>query len=221
MRPRLISRLFLLLLLSAFLQAQSRGHGTIQPSFAQPIGISSRSLRRSPGEFRQSRPLRNSALIFGDPYLYDYVGYPSEALPQQAPAQAAVSPVAPPPKAAEPLMLEWQGDRWVRVSPIEESEPSKPATELRPLSVRNSTPSPAPPPPDTVLVFADGHQEEVSRYTIVGKVMYANADYWATGNWTKKISLSSLNLPASLQANQQRGSKLVLPTGPNEVVLGP
>jgi hypothetical protein len=221
MRPRLISRFFLLLLLSAFLQAQSRGHGTIQPGFAQPIGIPSRSLRNRPEEFRQARPFRNSALIFGNPYLYDYADYPSEALPQQAPAQAAVSQLAPPPKSAEPLMLEWQGDRWVRVSPLEESAPSKPSTELRSSSVRNPTPSPAPAPPNAVLVFADGHTEEVSRYMIVGKVMYANADYWATGNWTKKILLSSLNLPASLQANQQRGSKLVLPTGPNEVVLGP
>ena len=72
-----------------------------------------------------------------------------------------------------------------------------------------------------VLVFTDGHTEEVSRYMIMGKVMYANADYWTTGTWTKKILLSSLDLRASMRANQERGAKLVLPGGPNEVVIGP
>jgi hypothetical protein len=72
-----------------------------------------------------------------------------------------------------------------------------------------------------VLIFADGHKEEVSRYMIVGSTMYAQSDYWSTGAWTKKILLSSLDLPASFRANQKRGSKLVLPGGPHEVVIGP
>ena len=72
-----------------------------------------------------------------------------------------------------------------------------------------------------MLVFRDGRQENVSSYTIIGKVLYTNADYWTTGSWTKKIQLADLDLPATLKLNQERGANFVLPAGPNEVVMRP
>jgi hypothetical protein len=208
----------LLLMLSAFLQAQSRGmSGAVHPGFGQPIGTPTRRGHSRFSQSRSPRPYRNNALIFGDPYLYDYADYSAEAPAPSAP-QVVVTHEAQPVSAPEPLMLEWQNDRWVRVGSTGDPAQSNSTGDLR-ASVHPA--AEAPPPPPAVLVFTDGHTEEVNRYMIVGKIMYANSDYWKTGSWTKKILLSSIDLPASLRANQERGAKLVLPGGPNEVVIGP
>lgn len=230
MLRRLILSLSLALLFSALLEAQVRGSvapATVQPSFGQPIGSPTRGLRGGFGEFHSPRPFRNHTLVLGGPYLYDYADYASEPVPSQLEPQAGIAPGIPASPAAtppEPLLLEWQGDRWVRVNPTAESGTAKSAADLRPSQQRagHNAPENTPiPPPNAVLIFSDGHREEISRYMIVGGVMYANSDYWTTGTWTKKILLSSLDLPASLRANQERGAKLMLPGGPNEVVLGP
>jgi hypothetical protein len=73
--------------------------------------------------------------------------------------------------------------------------------------------------PPAVLVFRDGHQEEVERYVVHGNVLYSSADYWTTGSWTRKIPIAELDVPASLKLNAERGGKLSLPTRPNEVVV--
>ena len=55
-----------------------------------------------------------------------------------------------------------------------------------------------------MLVFRDGHQEEISRYTIVGGNIYTSADYWNSGSWTKKVPLAELDVPSTLQLNRER-----------------
>lgn len=214
-----LSGLLVLLMLSGLAIAQRGGHAgsPAPPSFARPIGSPARGVR-SFGQFHSQRPFRNNPLLLGTPFLYDYADYPLEPYgydvepPPVAMAPPPPRPVVLQPPPAEPLLLEWRGDRWVRV------DPNSP-TSILPAPAKATTVPPAPP--SAVLVFADGHKEEVSRYMIVGTTMYANSDYWTTGAWTKKILLSSLDLPASLRANQERGSKLLLPGGPNEVVIGP
>jgi hypothetical protein len=44
------------------------------------------------------------------------------------------------------------------------------------LSAFDATPA-ASPLPAAVLVFRDGHREEVAKYTIVGGIIYLKADY--------------------------------------------
>jgi len=61
----------------------------------------------------------------------------------------------------------------------------------------------------------------VTDYAIVAGVIYARGDYWQNGYWTKQIRLSLLNIPATIQANQEQGVKFVLPSAPNEVVTRP
>ena len=73
--------------------------------------------------------------------------------------------------------------------------------------------------PPAVLVFRDGHQEEAAQYTIIGKTISIKSDYWTTGSWTRTVQISALNLPATLQANQSRGSNFRLPSRPTEVIL--
>ena len=73
--------------------------------------------------------------------------------------------------------------------------------------------------PPAVLVFRDGHQEEAAQYTIIGKTISIKSDYWTTGSWTHTSKSPHLDLPATLQANQSRGSNFRLPSRPTEVIL--
>jgi hypothetical protein len=74
------------------------------------------------------------------------------------------------------------------------------------------SPNPAPPPqpvadqPRTVLVFKDGHQQEVSNYAIVGETLYDLA-----GGLGRKIALAQLDLQATVNQNESRGIVFELP----------
>jgi len=170
---------------------------------------------------------RFSPLAYSDPFYADYLsstGYPAASQPPmiilQSLAARAPEPerFAPP---AQPLMIELQGDRYVRVSGPQTSEaemidrmPDRPSTA--PI---HSTAIPELPP--AVLIFRDGHREEASEYTIADGVLYARTDYYTTGSWNRKIELSSLNLPETVKSNQSRGITFRLPTSPNEVIGRP
>ena len=131
-------------------------------------------------------------------------------------------------------MLELQGDRWVRLTNYAElrngEQPAQPELEQT-TNQPSSAPSASPRPtqaantpselPAAVLVFHDGHKEEIGKYVIVGRIIYANSDYWSSGSWTRKVPIADLNVPATLKLNQQRGAKFTLPSGPNEVMMRP
>jgi hypothetical protein len=166
-------------------------------------------------------------------YPYDYPdGYEQEAPPPEQPPVVVEYPPQPPPPPAPPvesLLLEYKNGQWVRV-PTGAQTPagplvSQPGSAQAPSPRRNvpaGQESSRPPAvlPSTILVFRDGHKEDVNKYVIEGNVIYASTNYWSTGSWTKKIPLSELNVPATLKINQQRGVKFKLPSGPNEVVIG-
>jgi len=201
------------------------------------------SLITGPGRSRLSSSsamghLHRPPLVFS-PYLYsDYPAseYPAERLageaPQpevvvvQMPLAAAAVPKEPRP---EPLLIEWQGDRYVRISgkdgatervtpaPLDYvgSSASKPSTK------RSEVSPPVTTLPPVVLVYRDGKQEELRDYTIADGIIYARGDYWTDGYWNKKIQLVALNLPATMKASQDRGAKFVLPASANEVITRP
>ncbi|HEY1678247.1 MAG TPA: hypothetical protein VGG04_11100 [Candidatus Sulfotelmatobacter sp.] len=62
--------------------------------------------------------------------------------------------------------------------------------------------------PATLLVFRDEHQQEVQNYAIVGQTLWS----FAPGR-TQKIPLSSLDLPATEKANDDRGVTFRVPAG--------
>ncbi|MGA9509280.1 MAG: hypothetical protein WBV55_11745 [Candidatus Sulfotelmatobacter sp.] len=64
--------------------------------------------------------------------------------------------------------------------------------------------------PSTVLIFRDQHKEEIKNYAIVGQTLW---NFSPQG--THKIPLSSLDLPATEKANDDRGVEFHLP-GANE-----
>lgn len=77
-------------------------------------------------------------------------------------------------------------------------------------SARRSAPTseaqPEPMLPPTVLVFRDQHKEEVSNYAIVGQTLWN-----FSGQKTRKISLSDLDVAATQKANDDRGVTFRVP----------
>jgi len=108
------------------------------------------------------------------------------------PAPAAVS--AQPAKPAESLLLERHGDTWVRISASGDSHPvagnrstDPPSASATMGSRRAEAAIPVVEIPPAVLVFRDGHTEQIRKYVIVGTTLYTNSDFWSTGSWTRKI----------------------------------
>jgi hypothetical protein len=187
----------------------------------------------------QGRGSGRGALLFPYPYFYSDsdAGYDSQqAAPPQVivvPASTPAPPLAPP-APRESLLIEWQGDHFVRTTMSARAgtgEPTVPdyseksalslpaAARLAPGS-KGAVQKPRELPP-AVLVFHDGRREEVSEYTIMSGMIYSKADYWTTGSWTRKIQIADLDVPTTLRVNQERGVKFVLPASPNEVVVRP
>jgi hypothetical protein len=182
----------------------------------------------------QRRFLNDSAILF--PYFYaddefDYGSVAPEAPPVQVVLQQPQQPPQPPGPAAnpvQPLLLENHNGQWMRV-PTGSEMPVIPQS-AKPDSAKASAATPgfvelpvAAPPlpalPPAVIVFRDGHSEEMAKYMIQGDMLFTNADYWSTGSWTRKIPLTEVDIPASLKLNKDRGTKFNLPSGPNEVVI--
>jgi len=77
-------------------------------------------------------------------------------------------------------------------------------------------PSPAQPPAahdakpnePSVLVFRDGHHQEVSNYAIMGQTVYV------FDQRPQKIALADLDVPATIKANDERGLEFNIPAQP-------
>ena len=63
--------------------------------------------------------------------------------------------------------------------------------------------------PAVVLVFKDGHHQDVSGYAITGEILYDLGQGRA-----KKIQLADLDLPATIKLNDQLGNDFRLPSRP-------
>lgn len=164
---------------------------------------------------------RGGSIWYGDPFFYsDYAQPVYEPAPSPVivvqPAASSSAPVEP---KSEPLMIEWEGDRYVRYSGQRQSAANA-ALDYSEPSTSSSRISRAELPPVT-LVFRDGHRQEVSDYVIANGNLYAHGDYWRDGFWTRTIQLSSLDLLSTARVNSESGVKFVLPSGPNEVVTRP
>ncbi len=172
---------------------------------------------------------RTNAVSFGDPFFYS--DYPSQPVIYERPVSPVVvvqpsSTAAPAEVKPEPLMIEWQGDKYVRYGGQRESAKSLDYSDS--ASNGSSTRAQLHPAqtahvdlPPVVLVYPDGHREQVSDYVIANGNLYARGDYWRDGFWEKTIQLSALDIPATLRTNSQSGANFVLPTGPNEVITRP
>jgi hypothetical protein len=204
--------------------------------------------RRHLSPLRRSSPYISpyaSLPFFGDSFNPDDIyssGYPVASEPPPFLMQAmrdmagsAANPMAqaisPPPNqqpaANDPLMIELHNGRYVRVDnsaangdalPLKLT-PNRARSSSIPSTITASAPSQTLPP--AVLIFHDGHSEEVRDYTIADGMLYARGDYYTDGYWNKKIDLATLNVAETMQANASRSVKFTLPSSPNEVITRP
>ena len=189
------------------------------------------------GRLHQGHRSERGSTVLAYPYFYSDSDYGSGEVSQQPQVvviqTSATAPPPAPPAPRESLLIEWQGDHFVRTTSMKDSAGAliatdyseKPATPLSATARSAAGPKNAAQPPrelpPAVLVFHDSHKEEVSEYTIMSGTIYSKADYWATGSWTRKIQIADLDVPATLKLNQERGLKFVLPASSNEVVTRP
>lgn len=248
---------FVLAILAAVLStspavAQTRGGGMATAGFGISVGPPASGHGTSMGgaaRFHQGHVPGRGTVLLSYPYFYSDSDYNAGGVSQQPPqvivVSAAPPPAPEPPALRESLLIELQGDRFVRTTSsskisagAEQSEPDyseKSASHLsnsrrtmpRQTVTRQTSPKertadqPAPELPPAVLVFHDGRREEVSEYSIISGTIYSKADYWTTGSWTRKIQIADLDVPTTLKLNQERGVKFVLPTSPNQIVIRP
>jgi len=227
--------LLLMVFLSVSLSAQVRGvRFAPTPVSAVHLSGAGHSFTLRPAPVRAEHPFGRPAIFFGDPYFYGDYGFEPQsepATPEVVVVQAQPAAPAPEKSPPEPLLLELRGDRFVRVGAGDyapEDDTSVSANSLRyrrsggswSAGSRDSAQTPRELPP-AVLVFRDGHKEEVRNYTITGPVIYTAADYWTQGSWTRKIQIADLDVASTLKLNQERGANFSLPAGPNEVVVRP
>jgi hypothetical protein len=153
----------------------------------------------------------------GEPYVSEVDGAQPRVVVVQ-PAAAHDSARKPKPG---PLLIEWRGDRYVRFGGADASEqngiPARPDYAEPPIANMPAQPPTAELPP-AVLVYRDGHLEEIADYTIADGIIYLHGNDWRSGYWTRRIPLSVLDPLATMRANQQRGVKFMLPSAPNVVV---
>ncbi len=130
-------------------------------------------------------------------------------------------------QSSEPLMIELQGGRYVRVNDAAIDGAARPLNFGSSSQSTGSQPDRAAASAESydlapaVLVFRDGHREEVRDYTIADGILYARGDYYTDGYWNKTIALAKLNVQETVSASNARGVKFVLPSAANEVVTRP
>ncbi len=82
---------------------------------------------------------------------------------------------------------------------------SEPAQETRDTATKTVEQAHTAIEPKTVLVFRDGHKEEVTNYAIVGDELF---DFTAG---RRKIAIAALDVTATAKANDERGLDFQLP----------
>ncbi len=189
-------------------------------------------------------PFFGDAFDSGDIYSTGYPvaseppAYLLQALSQMAgpganfmgPAMSSMNSTQP--SSSDALLIELQNGRYVRVTstaanddprllnvtPNHAASNSATSSSAQAPLVATATPQSLPP---AILIFRDGHSEEVHDYTIADGMLYARGDYYTDGYWNKKIDLAALDVPQTLRANAERSVKFVLPSSPNEVITRP
>jgi hypothetical protein len=160
---------------------------------------------------------RNAFFYGGLPYFPPEYEEASAPAVYVEPPSAPVAPVSqlkqePVPSAA---LLELQGNQWVKVTSFTTTETPTAAAGTTAVPVSSKELPPA------ILVYRDGHTEEVSSYSIIGTTLYTKSDYWTSGAWSRKIQVADLDVPATIKQNQVRGVKFDMPSSPDEVILRP
>ena len=145
---------------------------------------------RGPVNLRPKRNRNNNA----GAYYPVYVPY---AYPVAVAAEPEPEAVAEPDPPAPTIFERRPTSERVSDSPRYAPQPPA-AAELSPADARQQIP--------VVLVYRDGHEQEVTNYAIVGPTLYDLGTFVA-----HKIPLAELNLKATIKANDDRGVEFSVP----------
>jgi len=234
----------LLTVLTPWAAAQRGAHAAAsRPHFNPPTGNFAFAQNAHPYGFRRSSRYAYPYTSLPFPFFGDFftpddlysTGYPVASPPPTFLLQAANALTGSgylaqpkndrgPAPSTQPLMIELQNGRYVRITNTPAN--GEPLPEFSHAQASNAKPAITTEPrgnnlPPAVLVFRDGHTEEVRDYAIANGILYARGDYYTDGYWNKKIELSTLNITETLQANTTRNVKFILPASPNEVITRP
>lgn len=216
--------------IASSVHAQGRGmHGS---SSGFRAGSSVRANRGGDLDHRGGRRFENGFGFPFAPFFYSEYYSGSDADYDDAPGSPThvtlpQSP-APPPPPGDSLILENHDGQWVRIPTGAEMLKAATSTAIANAPASNSqsakvgtasTNIDRSPLPPAVLVFRDGHSEKVQKYVIQGANLFESSSYSTAGSWSRKIPLADLDIPASLKANNDRGTKFNLPSAPNEVII--
>src|SRR5271157_1358205 len=125
-------------------------------------------------------------------YGYDYVGGPDL---YSGPPTGPNDPILH-------MVVEQPGVRYPSSDP---DLAQVPPAFARPAPQEQSAAREAKPNDPSVLVFRDGHQQEVANYAIMGQTVYV------FDKRTQKIALADLDVPATIKANDDRGLEFKIP----------
>ena len=131
-------------------------------------------------------------------YGYDYVG--------GGPDMYSGPPVGPADPTLHIVVEQPPADSYRRsAEEVEQPEPPRhPAIQEQPSAASHEV---APGEP-SVLIFRDGHQQEVTNYAIMGDSVYV------FDKGRKKIALADLDVSATIKANDDRGLEFKIPAAP-------
>jgi len=198
---------------SDFALFRNSRHSNPYESLFSPFGFFPDSYPDNPPPLSDSSPAQPDFLL--------------QALSALTANQQLGAPQLPAKSDSHSLLIELQGDRYVRLTnaetPANSSEPTivprslKSSPRKEPVEKVSAARELAP----VTLLFRDGHREDVRDYTIADGVIYARGDFYSDGYWNKKIELSALDLPETVKSNEARGVRFVLPKAPNEVITRP
>jgi hypothetical protein len=142
----------------------------------------------------------------GAVYAVPYYPYYEEDVPDDQ--QQATQP--PDQYQGGPTIFDRRGPGTDQFASEEQNAASQKQDSAQPASNSpEQLPEPEADQPQTILVFKDGHQLEVSNYAIVGDTLFD-----LTPGHRRKIALAELDLNATSQQNDDRGIDFHLPTSP-------
>lgn len=139
---------------------------------------------------------------YGYGYAVPYYVYPAEDSGYYGGGDGGPYLYSGPPQGQTP-----PADQTLHV--IVDAAPNRPAprdevADAQPEAPARTIPDAKPGEP-TMLVFRDGHKQEVTNYAIMGQTVYV------FDSRTKKIALADLDVPATIKANDDQGVEFQVP----------
>jgi hypothetical protein len=185
----------------------AQGNHALPPTVTSPRFSNSNRFTTHPGQashhqHRDGVHPQRAGSVYAVPYYY--YPYPYDASGYDQPDPAAADESDSNEYQGGPTIFDRRGPGTRH--PVDDSYADQ--GPAQPVAASQAEDEPVSNQPDTLLVFKDGHQLEVSNYAIVGATLFDLSE-----GRSHKIPLSELNLAATAKENDDRGVDFQLPAG--------